>query len=87
MEPLQIVWRAGIDLNPLDIDEPDDRRWLHALVWPDHRDRAALLDAALRAATHAQQRPTLRTGEAAQLLAPTAAAGSLTVCARLAPRA
>lgn len=30
----RIGWRAGIDLNPLDLAEPADRQWLEALVWP-----------------------------------------------------
>lgn len=30
----QVGWRAGIDLNPLDLTEPTDRTWLEALVWP-----------------------------------------------------
>ncbi|WP_030623428.1 DUF2332 family protein [Streptomyces sclerotialus] len=30
----RIVWRAGIDLAPLDLSDPDDVRWLQALVWP-----------------------------------------------------
>lgn len=72
VEPLHITWRAGIDLHPLDVDDPDDRRWLRALVWPDHHDRAALLDAALHAAA-AAPRPALHTGDAALLLADVAA--------------
>lgn len=30
----RVGWRAGIDLNPLDVTEPADRAWLEALVWP-----------------------------------------------------
>lgn len=30
-----IAWRGGLDLQPLDPDDPDTRRWLEALVWPD----------------------------------------------------
>jgi hypothetical protein len=41
-----VVWRAGIDLNPLDAGDPDDRAWLEALVWPEHEDRRARLTAA-----------------------------------------
>jgi hypothetical protein len=29
-----VVARIGIDLNPLDPADPDDRAWLRALVWP-----------------------------------------------------
>jgi hypothetical protein len=45
-----VVWRAGIDLNPLDARDPDARAWLRALVWPEHDDRRTRLDAALRIA-------------------------------------
>jgi hypothetical protein len=42
-EPAQVrvAWRAGIDLNPLDVTDPEDVRWLETLVWPgqEHRMR------------------------------------------------
>jgi hypothetical protein len=40
--------RLGIDLNPLDITDPDVRAWLGALIWPGPyaADRLARLDAA-----------------------------------------
>jgi hypothetical protein len=47
----QVVWRAGIDINPLDPTDPQDAAWLRALVWPDHRDRVPRLTAALRIAS------------------------------------
>ena len=36
-----IAWRAGLDLNPLDVTSDDDVRWLSCLVWPGEGDRAA----------------------------------------------
>ncbi|MET4137302.1 DUF2332 domain-containing protein [Pseudarthrobacter sp. PvP090] len=30
----RVVWRAGIDLNPLNVRNPDDVAWLEALIWP-----------------------------------------------------
>jgi hypothetical protein len=42
-----IVWRAGLDLNPLDVRVDDDRAWLETLVWPDQPGRASHLRAAL----------------------------------------
>ncbi|WP_448810236.1 DUF2332 domain-containing protein [Agromyces bauzanensis] len=42
----EVVWRGGIDLNPLDVRRPDDLAWLDALVWPEHEDRRARLRAA-----------------------------------------
>lgn len=44
---LDVAWRLGVDLNPLDVGDADTRDWLRALVWPEHRDRMAQLDAAL----------------------------------------
>jgi hypothetical protein len=44
----EIVWRAGIDLNPLDVRDPADLGWLEALVWPEHADRVETLRAAAR---------------------------------------
>ncbi|MBU2665292.1 DUF2332 domain-containing protein [Actinoplanes bogorensis] len=42
----EVVWRAGLDLNPLDITAPADRAWLEALIWPEHDDRRQRLRAA-----------------------------------------
>ncbi|MDZ5078967.1 DUF2332 domain-containing protein [Nesterenkonia sp. HG001] len=30
----EVAWRAGVDLNPLDLRRDDDREWLETLVWP-----------------------------------------------------
>ena len=40
--------RTGIDLNPIDATDPDERLWLRALVWPENTAQAALQDEALR---------------------------------------
>ena len=45
-----VVWRAGLDLNPLDVTRDDDVRWLSCLVWPGEGDRAERLAAAIAAA-------------------------------------
>lgn len=45
-----IAWRAGLDVDPVDVRDPDARRWLSCLVWPEHTDRAERLAAALDAA-------------------------------------
>lgn len=42
----EVVWRAGIDLNPLDVRSPGDLGWLDALIWPEHEHRRARLRAA-----------------------------------------
>jgi hypothetical protein len=44
---VRVAWRLGVDLHPLDARDPGTRAWLRALVWPEHRDRMAVLDAAL----------------------------------------
>ncbi|TDC57739.1 DUF2332 domain-containing protein [Micromonospora sp. KC207] len=44
----QVVWRAGLDLNPLDVTDADDLGWLTALVWPEQHERRARLAAAAR---------------------------------------
>lgn len=46
----EVVWRAGIDLNPLDVNAPDDVRWLGTLIWPEHEHRRARLAAAIEIA-------------------------------------
>ncbi|HTJ36075.1 MAG TPA: DUF2332 domain-containing protein [Dactylosporangium sp.] len=49
-DAVQVVWRAGVDLNPLSVVDEDDVRWLRTLVWPEQHDRLARLDAALTVA-------------------------------------
>ncbi len=44
---LEVAWRLGLDLNPLDVRDEMTREWLRALIWPEHPDRLELLDAAL----------------------------------------
>jgi hypothetical protein len=46
----EVVWRAGVDLNPLDVQDPDDVRWLETLVWPEQQHRLARLRAAVEIA-------------------------------------
>jgi hypothetical protein len=46
----EIAWRAGLDLNPLDVTDDDDVRWLSCLVWPGEDDRARRLAAAVACA-------------------------------------
>lgn len=56
----QIVWRAGLDLNPLDAADPQQSSWLEALVWPEQTGRLAGLRGALRVA--AVQKPRVIEG-------------------------
>ena len=43
----EVMWRAGLDLNPLDVTDTEDVRWLEALIWPEQVERRALLHEAL----------------------------------------
>ena len=59
-----IASRIGIDLNPVDVTDPHQRRWLTALVWPEERTAAALLAAAITET--AEQPPRIVAGDAAE---------------------
>ncbi|WP_420367069.1 DUF2332 domain-containing protein [Curtobacterium sp. L1-20] len=56
-----VVWRAGIDLNPLDVADPVSLHWLETLVWPEHDERRRNLHAA--ASVVAAERPLLVAGD------------------------
>ena len=43
----QIVARQGIDLAPIDVDDPAAVRWLRACLWPHDAERRARFDAAV----------------------------------------
>jgi hypothetical protein len=45
--PPEIAWRAGIDLNPLDLSDDEDTTWLETLIWPEQRERLARIRAAM----------------------------------------
>lgn len=67
----EIVWRAGIDLAPLDVRDPRDVDWLTRLVWPGESGRAERIRAA--AAVAASDPPLLFAGDAYDLLPDVAA--------------
>ncbi|MEV0463394.1 DUF2332 domain-containing protein [Nocardia tengchongensis] len=56
-----VVYRAGIDLNPLDVGDSEDVRWLESLVWPEQRNRLERLRAA--AAIACEEPPRLVRGD------------------------
>ncbi|MFF5623760.1 DUF2332 domain-containing protein [Microbacterium sp. NPDC012755] len=58
----EVVWRAGIDLAPLDASDERDRRWLQGLVWPGEEGREHRVTAALDIA--ASDPPHLIAGDA-----------------------
>jgi hypothetical protein len=61
-----VASRLGIELNPVDLDDPDVCDWLRALVWPDQVGRFAQLEAALQLTR--QHRPSLLKGDALDVL-------------------
>ena len=46
----EVAWRGGVDLNPLDVADPDAMAWLEILVWPEQDERRERLRAAVEVA-------------------------------------
>jgi hypothetical protein len=62
--------RIGIDINLIDIENPDQVRWIRALIWPEHNDRAALFERTIAIAR--RDPPHIIAGNAADVLLSTA---------------
>jgi hypothetical protein len=62
----EVVARIGIDLDPVDVTDADDARWLRACLPPDQPERAARLEAELALA--ATGPPQLLPGDAIEVL-------------------
>jgi hypothetical protein len=62
----EVVARVGVGIDPLDVADAADARWLRACVWPDRRERLATLDAELALARTV--RPVLLSGDVLDLL-------------------
>jgi hypothetical protein len=62
----EVVTRVGVDLDPVDVTDPDDARWLRASLSPDQPDRVARLDAEMALAATAP--PLLLQGDAVEVL-------------------
>ena len=60
--------KIGIDLNPIDATDPDEARWLSALLWPEQERRRDRLAAALTVLGN--HPPELRAGDALELAGP-----------------
>lgn len=64
---LDVVARHGLELNAIDLEDPLAQRWLRALIWPEHVERARLMDEAL---AHAATVPIeIDEGDATQVIA------------------
>ena len=61
-----IASAQGVDINPLDLTDPTDARWLQACCWPDQTDRFRRLSAAVDVAH--QHPPRVRNGDAVELV-------------------
>ncbi len=61
-----VAWRAGIDLNPLDVTDPGDLAWLSSLIWPGEAGRQERLTAAIAVA--ARHRPQIIAGDLIEAL-------------------
>jgi hypothetical protein len=61
-----ISHRIGLDLHIVDATLPAEAAWLRALIWPEHHERRALLDAAVK--HRAQFLLDLREGDGFTLL-------------------
>lgn len=68
----EVVWRAGVDLDPIDVRAPGDRTWLQSLIWPGEHARADRISGAMAIA--AADPPLLRAGDAIEQLDAMAAA-------------
>ena len=61
-----VATRTGIDLNPIDLRDPDAVLWLKALIWPEHTERVVNLERAIEVLQH--NPPSLLAGNALELL-------------------
>lgn len=68
-DPMPVVAsKVGLELNPVDLANPDDRLWLRALIFPELTPRFARLEGAIRTAMAYPVK--MRFGDALDLLAP-----------------
>ena len=60
------AFRLGIDLHPVDLADPIERRWFESLIWPEHARRRQLASAAMNELR--REPPRLIKGDAAEVL-------------------
>jgi hypothetical protein len=61
-----VVTRIGVDLDPVDVTDAEEARWLRACLWPDQPEQTARLEAELALAATAP--PLLLHGDAVEVL-------------------
>jgi hypothetical protein len=66
-----VVWRAGIDIRPLQVGDAEDMRWLRTLIWPEQHARRKRIEDAIQIVS--ADPPLLIRGDATDAL-PTLAA-------------
>jgi len=62
----QVGLKIGVDLHIVEIRDPDEALWLQALLWPEQRQRAALLRHAIDVTR--EQPPQLQSGDGVAML-------------------
>ena len=62
----EVVARIGVDLDPVDVTDADDCRWLRACLWPNQPERVARLEAEIALAATAP--PLLLQGDVVEVM-------------------
>jgi hypothetical protein len=62
----EVVARVCVDLDPVDVTDADDARWLRACLWPGQEEQAAQLEAEIALASVVS--PLLLRGDAVEVL-------------------
>lgn len=62
----EVGYRIGVDLNPIDLSDEEDLKWLLALIWPEHAKRRVQLEAARE--VWLENRPQVVKGDAIEVL-------------------
>jgi hypothetical protein len=62
----EVVARVGVDLDPVDVTDAENARWLRVCLWPDQPERVARLEAEMAVAATAP--PLLLHGNAVEVL-------------------
>jgi hypothetical protein len=66
VDPQRFAEPVGLEIDPVDLTDPDTRAWLDALCWPEHTERRRLLRDAVAVAR--EHPPRIIGGDATELL-------------------